>query len=152
MSSLLEIPLTGATQSSRNYWGCCSTNPCTADRAIDGDTTSSCNFAHTALASEGAWWSAEMTKVARIEQILAYVPSWEYKQGYYRHFKVETRLSKQDAWKVCKGEYSMNEPYDPHEIQCDQDTVAKYIRLSVRGNVHLVLNEVRVIGTPTASE
>ena len=88
-----------------------------------------------------------MTKVARIEKILVYISLYPARNIPSSMVKVETRLSKQDAWKVCKGEYSINEPYDPHEIRCDEDTVAKYIRIYVRGNVYLVLREVRVIGT-----
>ena len=138
------IPLTDAAQSHRYKGGCCSSNPCTAARAIDGDTTSNCNFAHTLIG--GAWWSAEMTKVAKIEKILVYPNEQHFNAGNFRNFTVETRLNKQDAWKVCKGEYSMKEPYNPHGVECDQDTVAKYIRLSCK--VSLILREVSVLGKP----
>ena len=84
-----------------------------------------------------------MAKVARIEKILVYISLYPSENIPSSKFKVETRLSAEDAWEVCKGEHSLN---DPHMIQCDQNTVAKYIRLSCK--VSLILREVSVLGKP----
>ena len=87
-----------------------------------------------------------------IERILVYANTWAASVGYYKRFKVETRLNTGESWRVCKDEYSMKEPYNPHEVQCDEKTIAKYVRLSVRGWKNLYLQEVQVIGTPLVEQ
>ena len=60
-------------------------------------------------------------------------------------------MSEGEEWKVCKGEHSVGR-YDPHEVQCDEATTARFVRLSVvstgKGCVPLYLHEVKVVGTP----
>ena len=90
-----------------------------------------------------------MNYPVKIDKILVSTHKWPFQMGLFSQFKVETRMSLFDPWNVCKGEYSMNGSYDPHEVVCDKLTTAKYIRLSVKGVGGLYLCEVKVKGTRT---
>ena len=92
------------------------------------------------------WWSATLSKVIKINNILVFANRYGFNEGEYSEFKVESRLGENDGWVVCKGPYSMKEPIEPHIIQCNTPvTLAKYIRLS-SGKKNLRLLEVQVTG------
>ena len=93
-----------------------------------------------------SWWTAEFAQIALIEKIQVYIPKAFYDDGDYEKFKVETKLNKNDNWKVCKGVYSLKAPISPHEIQCEMPTKAKYMKLSLMNNRALSLLEVSVYG------
>ena len=119
---------------------------CTAEKAIDKDEHSM----SSTLSSEFSWWSVELASVATIKTIL--VSTNRIVLPYFRRFKVETRVLPSDPWKVCKGEHSMQSPRF-HMVQCENVTVAGYVRLSVAGFagvvVSLMLYDVKVTGSPT---
>ena len=144
----LVLRLSDAIQSSTNTWYSCVGNKCTADRAIDGDLTTSSVTEASNKANHVEWWSATLGNPSRIEKILVYGSEYAFGKGYYRHFTVKTRMKTSDSWKVCKGDYSIKGSYRPHEVKCNTPTIAKYIRLSVTGFASLYLQEVRVLGIP----
>jgi len=91
--------------------------------------------------------------VAYVEKVVVYANSWAVQQGYFRRFKVETKVNEGDDWKVCKKEHEVQK-HDPHVVQCDDVTVAKYVRVSVSpmgSCAPLYLHEVEVMGTPTTA-
>ena len=134
------ITLTNAKQSS-TY------NDLSPNRAIDGNTTSR---------SVTAWWlnnvewfTVQLSQASVIVKIQLYLDEYALRKGYYKRFKLETRMQKEDEWKTCKGEYDVIGPISPHEVVCDDaKTVAKYLRISVSGRMKpLYLGEVKVMGT-----
>ena len=84
---------------------------------------------------------------AEVEKILVTVFPWALGRGSFRHFMVATRTTNSEPWKLCRGYYSMEGSYNPHEITCHKPTIARYIKLSVAHGDGLYLNEVRVVGT-----
>ena len=147
------VPLTDATQSSIEADNRCPSNACTADLVIDGNTVDDWpTMGVTNRDEPRSWWSAKMTKEATIDRILVYAHIWAHGQGYYNKFKVETRMTDTGPWTVCKGEYSMGDPIDPHYVICDQQTTAQYIKVSIGGNKHLYLREVQVIEKTTTGK
>ena len=140
------IPLVDAEQSSTFTNGGCKGNICTADKVIDGNTGTDYSTMGVTHPDSPSWWSARMTAVATINKILVYAQEWPFTEGFYNRFKVETRMREDEPWTVCKGEYSMSRPIDPHEVLCDQPTTAGYVRVSVAGNKFLYLREVQVFG------
>ena len=46
----------------------------------------------------------------------------------------------------------MTTPILPHNVSCENETIAKHVRLSVVGGASLHLNEVEVVGTPLYGE
>ena len=143
------VSLRNAEQSSTWLWNSCAGNKCMAESAIDEDKS-------TKSVTRGSvfdWWSAELTNITRIETILISASMDTSKSGYDGRFKVETRMSTSEPWKICKGEYSFTGSLEPHELQCDKPTTAKYLRLSVAGPRcpncrNLYLYDVRVRGEP----
>ena len=85
---------------------------------------------------------------AQIDKILVLPNKWAVDTDSYGHFKVETRTFNSEPWSVCKGEYSMQGPYNPHEVVCDISTIARYIRLSEASGHGLYLTDVKVLGRP----
>ena len=52
------------------------------------------------------------------------------------------------SWTVCKGEYSVEKPIDPHTLTCNQPSKAKYIRISISNGGYgglLCMIEVKVL-------
>ena len=88
-----------------------------------------------------------MTYLAKIEKILCATTKYAIESGKFDRFKVETRITTSEPWKVCKGEYSIEGPWRHHEVKCNNPTIAKYIRLSVAGGVNLYLSNVEVVGS-----
>ena len=115
-------------------------NVCTADKAIDGDYST---YSLT-QSSKFSWWSVVFGYTVEIEKILITASGYGIQSGYFDQFKVETKVTSEDPWRVCKGEHSI--PTNPHIVKCDNPTIAKYLRLSTSGKCYL--KEVHVVGTP----
>ena len=144
------VPLRNAQQSSNLTLYGCRGNKCTADRAIDNDQSTSAITRRSSL----AWWTAELTRAAKISMIIFSTSEFAFGEGNFKNFKVETRLSPLGPWKICKGEHAMQRPVFNHVVQCENPMSARYIRLSVRSEnpstkgQGLTLNEVRVKEIP----
>ena len=124
----------------------CAPDKCPASAAIDGDM----NTKSVTLEQQWVWWSAELTRTVIINEIHITTTKYAFESGKFNRFSVETGMTREDdGWTVCKGEYKMEGSYQPHVVECDTPTTAKYIRLSVRGGTNLYLTEVEVIGTPS---
>ena len=119
----------------------CDGGKCPAGEAVDGDINTMTRTS-TAL---NPWWTAELSKITRIESIVLYLSEYNLNRGNYNNFKIETSMT-EDSWVVCKGPYDVKTPIHPHIITCDKPTVAKYIRLSrePKNPSFLVLHEVKV--------
>ena len=101
-----SIPLTNPQQSGKyNLYACHGSGKCTADLAIDN------NKLTASVTSEGGEkpkeWTAELSTYVKIDQINVYIPEWALRNGKYKKFQVDTKLSKADTWKVCKKEHSI---------------------------------------------
>ena len=137
------IFLANAQQSSTETTYKCLGDQCLADKAIDEDISTNSYTTDDPL----PWWKAELSKITRIENIILYLSDYNYNQGHYTGFKVETSIT-EDAWVVCKGPYDVQKPIRPHIITCNKPTIAKYVRLSREIDVvgYLALREVNVNG------
>ena len=94
------------------------------------------------------WFTVQLSQASVIVKIQLYLDEYALRKGYYKRFKLETRMQKEDEWKTCKGEYDVIGPISPHEVVCDDaKTVAKYLRISVNVPLKpLYLHEVKVMG------
>lgn len=125
-------------------------NNCIAKRAIDskfGYVTKS------VTSKEESWWKAELSEYTLITKIKIYFGRDNLKA--LQNFSVETTLSKDGPWRVCKGPYAVELPTDPHELQCHNVTRAKHVRLftrGVKGYYALALEEVIVFGFKNGGE
>ena len=111
--------------------------------AIDGDLTTN---SLTSYSSTG-WWQAKMEHLAKVQRIDFYLSKYQFDQGYLGKLKVETKLTYNDAWTECKGEFAVTSWINPYEVKCDQDTNAGYIRISTNEDDGIQLLEVKVYGT-----
>ena len=140
------VSLYNAEQSSTYIRYKCLGNRCTAKNAIDRDKHSMA----VTTGSKFAWWSVQLASVVRIKTILVSTETYALRVNYFRRFKVETKVLLSEPWKVCKREYSLQGSPKLHMVQCENVTLAGYLRLSVAGAiVSLYLYEVQVIGSPT---
>ena len=145
------ILLRDAKQSTEMTAYTCSPNKCPASNAIDGDILTD---SVTNVVNDREWWSAKLDQTSVINKILVYASKYGFRNGKYNKFSVDTGMSRKGMdteWRVCKGEYKMEEPHQPHVVECDSTTIAEFIRLSVRGS-NLYLNEVKVTGTVSIGE
>jgi ethanolamine utilization protein EutQ (cupin superfamily) len=145
-----QIKLHKAEQSSTEVrFGCQGNNTCGAAMATDGNMATGSVTKYTSF----SWWMAEMEKLAHVDAVMVYTDPWAVQQGYFRRFKVETKMREHDEWTMCKDEHSVT-AHDPHVVQCDQPTTARYIRVSVTPSgscVPLYLHEVKVMGRPSVA-
>ena len=142
---ILDIQLINAHQSSTESEWSCAVVSCAANMAIDG------NFGYGSVTDDldgNSWWSAEFATPAKIKNIAIAIDGWAHHHCCYNSFKVETRMSTNENWNVCKGEHVL--PYHSPHVVCDRPTKAKYLRLSVRDSP-LYLYEVVVTGTNETS-
>ena len=59
---------------------------CGADKAVDGDPDSASITGYSD--PDTWWWIGELERYVKIRTILVYLGIWEFKQGYYKNFKV----------------------------------------------------------------
>ena len=133
-----------AQQSSTYGFYGCAGGKCTAEKALDDKLDT---IAYTNNDSP-PWWSVEFETTVKIENILVYADEYNFNQGYFTNFKVETGITK-DAWELCKGPYDVQRPINPHVITCDTTKIAKYIRVTrvLDTATYLMLAEVKVAGS-----
>ena len=94
------------------------------------------------------WWAADLIKITLLDKIFLFLSDYALRTGFFNRFLVQTGLLRDGkSLSVCKGEYKIEGPANPHVIQCDISRTAKYIHLSVRGS-KVALQEVKVTGTP----
>ena len=84
-----------------------------------------------------------MEEITDVEKILLYLQQYALRKGYYSKLKVETSVDN-SQWVVCKGEFAAE--ISPYEVKCDQETFAKFVRISTGRYNGLRLREVKVIG------
>ena len=134
-----------ATQSNTLVNGRCHGNKCTADKAIDGDKAT---YSYTKYWRDSASWSVELSSTVNIKKILFTTSDISLMKGYFNRFKVETRVISSEPWKICRGEYLVKGSPTLLIAQCQNETIAGHLRLSVSGmRVQLILGEVKVIGS-----
>ena len=149
-SILGVIPLNNAKQSNEYRQYNCAPDKCPASAAVDGNIRTE----SVSTNSNWEWWSIGFPQPVILYQIYVYTNLYAFSKGSFNRFKVEAGLTRDDdRWTVCKGEYEMEEPFQPHIVECDTSKIARYIRLSIGGDrPSLYLQEVKVIGTPYIGE
>ena len=129
-----------ATQSSTNVASRkCQQNGCEADKAIDDSLTT---FARTGN-SQFNWWAVELTELVEIKNV--FVSTTYAGRNRLTGFKVETKMNESEPWELCKGPYSVEGDFTPHMVQCENMTIAGYLRLSCTGK-YLLLTDVKIEG------
>ena len=100
-----------------------------------------------------AWWTAQLSNVAKIEKILVYLNQKALTDGCYNKFRVQMRLDEKGTWTNCKGPYQVKGSVSLHVVRCNaQNSYAKYMRISTFGKCRrnrgswLRLLEVNVFG------
>ena len=137
------VPLANARQSGTHIGADCTPEECAADKAVDENLLTESRTSE----SHNPWWSVELTEPSMIYRILVHISPHAHQEGEFKRFKVETRMRETDDWSICKGEYSVAPPLDPHEVRCDDTTTAKYLKLSAENEnemTQLRLKEVAV--------
>ena len=118
----------------------CTQLDCRARSANDGKSST---YSRTTRAHSTAWWYVDMEMQVNVKKILLLLPAVI---GRYNDLKVETRLAKTGAFKLCRyiGKRNGNVV-----ITCKQDTTARFVKISVgMGNYYeFYLSTVNIQGT-----
>jgi len=150
-----EISFVDAKQSSTETRYSCTTEckKCIAKNAIDDDLSSN---AYTNVDTTG-WWMGKLKNSIQIHEIHLYLSEYQYRVGYLKKLKVETIMNSNSNWIVCQEEFSVEDPIKTHDalvvkyiVKCQQETVARSIRISTGMADGLGLIEVKVFGTASA--
>ena len=128
------VPLRNAAQLGEFTDDICSPDKCSADKAIDGNILTE----SVTEASNNPWWSVEFTEHSVIDRVFLHIGTHAHSGKEFRRFKVETRMKEDEKWSICKKEYSVEPPLDPHVVYCERPMEAKYMNLSNKNEKQII--------------
>ena len=113
---------------------------------MDGNTLTNSVTLYSAI----SWWEGQLEKSTKVTKFLVHTSTYALDQGFYKKFKVETKKSLSEDWRICKDTFSIKDP--PVMVTCDEPSIVKYVKLSVAGDdiakgVPFYLLEVNVVGS-----